>query len=62
VILPLVHARAVRLTVRRLDEAGFRVSMVEIKADKDQLRAELALSLRGLEGNVRRLRTKTTVS
>jgi chromosome segregation ATPase len=59
VILPLVHARAIRLTARRL-EAGLPVSMAEIKADKDQLRAELALSLRGLEGNVRRLRTKTT--
>lgn len=58
-ILPFVHARAVRLTARRL-EAGFPVSMAEIKADKDQLHAELALSLRGLEGNVRRLRTKTT--
>ena len=59
VSLPFVHARAVRLTARRL-EAGFPVSMAEIKADKDQLRAEVALSLRGLEGNVRRLRTKTT--
>src|SRR6266704_3688532 len=52
VILPFVHARAVCLAACRL-EAAVPVSMAEIKADKDQLRAELVLSLRRLEGNVR---------
>src|SRR6266516_548896 len=59
VILPFVHARAVCLAACRL-EAAVPASMAEIKAHKDQLRAERVLSLRRLEGNVRRLRTKTT--
>src|SRR6267378_2885469 len=37
-IVPLVHNRAVRLTTRRL-EAATPLSMAEIQADKDQLRA-----------------------
>src|ERR1700684_4284410 len=39
-IVPLVHNRAVRLTTRRM-EAATPLSMAEIQADKDQLRAEL---------------------
>src|SRR5580692_10031651 len=38
--IPMVHARAVRLTQRRL-EAMTPMSMAEIHADKDQLRAEI---------------------
>src|SRR5215211_6780606 len=59
VIVPLVHGRAVRLTVRRL-EAATPVSMAEIQADKDQLRAEFAMSTRRLEMSVEQLKTKTT--
>jgi chromosome segregation ATPase len=59
VILPLVHARAVRLTTRRL-EAAIPVSISEIQADKDQLRAEFAMSTRRLEMSVEQLRGKTT--
>src|SRR5215471_16128536 len=59
VILPLVHARAVRLTARRL-EAATPVSMAEIQADKDQLRAEFAMSTRRLEISVEQLKAKTT--
>ena len=59
VILPLVHARAVRLTARRL-EAATPVSMAEIQADKDQLRAEFAMSTRRLEMSVDQLKAKTT--
>jgi uncharacterized membrane protein YccC len=59
VILPLVHARAVRLTARRL-EAATPVSMAEIQADKDQLRAEFAMSTRRLEISVDQLKAKTT--
>jgi len=42
VIVPLVHNRAARLTMRRL-EAATPVSMAELQADKDQLRAEFAI-------------------
>ena len=59
VIIPLVHARAVRLTRRRL-EASIPVSVSEIQADKDQLRAEFAMSTRRLERSVEQLKTKTT--
>ena len=55
VVILFVHARAARLTTRPL-QAPFPVSMAEIKADKDQLRAELTMSLRGLEGKVKQLR------
>lgn len=59
VFIPLVHARAVRLTVRRM-EAATPLSMAEIQADKDQLRAEFAMSTRRLEMNVEQLKAKTT--
>jgi len=59
VIVPLVHARAVRLTAKRL-EASTPVSMAEIQADKDQLRAEFAMSTRRLEMSVDQLKAKTT--
>lgn len=59
VFIPLVHARAVRLTMRRL-EASTPLSMAEIQADKDQLRAEFAMSTRRLEMSVDQLKAKTT--
>lgn len=59
VVVPLVHNRAVRLTMRRL-EAATPLSMAEIQADKDQLRAEFAMSTRRLEVAVEGLRTKST--
>jgi len=58
-IIPLVHGRAVRLTMRRL-EAATPASMAEIQADKDQLRAEFAMSTRRLEMSVEQLKAKTT--
>src|SRR4051812_34990851 len=58
-ILPLVHNRAVRLTTRRL-EAATPLSMAEIQADKDQLRAEFAMSARRLEMSVDTLKSRTT--
>ena len=57
--VPLVHNRAVRLTMRRL-EAATPLSIAEIRADKDQLRAEFAMSTRRLEMSVAQLKTKTT--
>jgi chromosome segregation ATPase len=59
VLIPLVHNRAVRLTVRRL-EAATPLSMAEIQADKDQLRAEFAMSTRRLELSVEQMKAKTT--
>jgi chromosome segregation ATPase len=59
IFMPFVHGRAVRLTTRRL-EAAIPLSMAEIQADKDQLRAEFAMSTRRLEMSVEQLKTKTT--
>src|SRR5712672_144089 len=58
-VIPLVHARAVRLTMKRL-EAMTPMSMAEIQADKDQLRAEFAMSTRRLEMSVDTLKNKST--
>src|ERR1041384_4048164 len=59
VLIPLVHNRAVRLTTRRL-EAATPLSMAEIQADKDQLRAEFAMSTRRLEMSVDTIKNKST--
>jgi chromosome segregation ATPase len=59
IIIPFVHGRAVRLTIKRL-EAATPLSMTEIQADKDQLRAEFAMSTRRLEMSVDQLKGKTT--
>lgn len=59
IFVPLVHNRAVRLTTRRL-AAETPFSMAEIQAEKDQLRAEFAMSTRRLEMSVDQLKTKTT--
>lgn len=58
-LVPLVHNRAVRLTIRRM-EASTPFSMAEIQAEKDQLRAEFAMSTRRLEMSVEQLKAKTT--
>ena len=55
----LVHNRAVRLTMKRL-EAATPLSIAEIRADKDQLRAEFAMSTRRLEMSVEKMKAKTT--
>ncbi len=57
--IPLVHNRAVRLTTRRLD-AATPLSIAEIRADKDQLRAEFAMSTRRLELSVEQMKAKAT--
>jgi chromosome segregation ATPase len=56
-IIPAVWRRAVRLTKKRI-EAATPMSMAEFRADKDQLRAEFALSTRRLEMNVEALRKR----
>jgi chromosome segregation ATPase len=58
-VIPLVHARAVRLTMRRL-EALTPMSMAEIQADKDQLRAEFAMAMSRLEMTIEHMKAKTT--
>src|SRR5437870_9933113 len=58
-LIPLVHGRAVRLTMKRLDALN-PMSMAEIQADKDQLRAEFAMATRRLEMGVEQMKAKTT--
>jgi chromosome segregation ATPase len=57
VVMPAVWQRAVRLTKKRI-EAATPITMAEFRADKDQLRAEFALSTRRLEMNVEALRRR----
>jgi hypothetical protein len=56
-ILPAIWGRAVRLTKKRI-EAATPMSMAEFRADKDQLRAEFALTTRRLEKSVETLRAR----
>lgn len=56
-IVPAIWRRAVRLTTRRI-EAATPMSMAEFRADKDQLRAEFALSTRKLEMTIEQLRAR----
>jgi hypothetical protein len=58
-VAPLIHDRAVRLTMRRL-ENSIPQSMAEIQADKDLLRAEFAMSTRRLEIGVDELKEQNT--
>lgn len=57
--VPLVHNRAVRLTMKRL-EASTPISIAEIRADKDQLRAEFAMTTRRLQMRIEKLEAQTT--
>lgn len=56
-IMPSVWHRAVRLTKKRI-EAATPMTMAEFRADKDQLRAEFALTTRRLEKNIETLRKR----
>jgi hypothetical protein len=58
-VAPLIHDRAVRLTMRRL-ENSIPQSMAEIQADKDLLRAEFAMSTRRLEIGADELKEQNT--
>jgi len=59
VLISFVHHRAVRLTLRRVEDA-VPVSLAEIQADKDKLRAQFAMSARRLETTVDQLKAKAT--
>ncbi len=56
-VMPSIWRRATRLTKKRI-EAATPMTMSEFRADKDQLRAEFALSTRRLEMNVEALRKR----
>src|ERR1700724_3703115 len=56
--IPLVHNRGVRLTMKRL-EASMPLSIAEVRADKDQVRAEFAVSTRRLEMRIEKLKAQT---
>lgn len=56
-VMPAIWHRAVRLTKARI-EAATPMSLSEFRADKDQLRAEFALSTRRLEKNLEALRAR----
>jgi hypothetical protein len=58
-LVPFVHSRAVRLTMRRLEDS-IPQSMAEIQADKDALRAEFAVSTRRLEITIDELKNRDT--
>jgi len=57
--IPLVHNRAVRLTMKQL-EASTPLSTAEVRADKDQLRAESAMATRRLEMKIEMMKAQTT--
>src|SRR5438552_420197 len=57
-VVPAVHGRAVRLTMRRL-EAALPASMAEVAVEKDLLRAEFAKSARRLEVKIEQLQTNS---
>jgi chromosome segregation ATPase len=58
-LISSVHHRAVRLTQRRLQDS-IPVSLSEIQADRDKLRARFAMSARRLEVIVEQLEAKVT--
>jgi chromosome segregation ATPase len=58
-LISAVHHRAVRLTQRRLEDS-IPVSLTEIQADRDKLRARFAMSTRRLEVTIEQLEAKVT--
>jgi chromosome segregation ATPase len=58
-LISAVHHRAVRLTQRRLEDS-IPVSLTEIQADRDKLRARFAMQTRRLEVTVEQLEAKAT--
>jgi|SRR5262249_28976307 len=56
-LFPLVHSRAVRLTARRLANATPE-SITEVRAEKDLMRAEYAMSMRRIEVSVEETKKK----
>ena len=57
IVVPFVHERAVRLTTQKVLDAT-PVSLVEVQAGKDLLRAEFAMSMYRMETRLAAMRTK----
>jgi hypothetical protein len=57
-VAPAIWRRAVALTRRRI-EASVPLSLADIQADKDRMRAEFAMSTRRLEMSIKSLKEKT---
>ncbi len=57
--IPFVHARAVRLTEKKLDAAS-PISMKDIQTEKDMMRAEFAMTARRLETSIEELKNKAS--
>jgi hypothetical protein len=57
ILAPLIHERAVRMTVRRLS-AKRRGAVIDRRAHADQLRAQFAVSTLRLEAAMQETRTK----
>ena len=56
-VAPAIWRRAVALTRKRI-EASVPLSLAEIQADKDRMRAEFAMATRRLEMNIKALKEK----
>jgi len=57
IFVPAVHSRAVRMTRQHIVEAT-PLAFSEIRADKDHLRAQFAMSIRRLEVSIEEMRAK----
>ncbi len=57
--LPMIWNRAMKVSQRRI-EATIPVTVAEMAADKDQLRAEFAMSMSRLEDNLEKLKEKAS--
>jgi seryl-tRNA synthetase len=57
IIVPLVHNRAERLAIRRI-EGSVPLSVKEVMVSRDQLRAAFAVSTRRLENQIEQLRAR----
>jgi hypothetical protein len=55
ILIPQVHQRAVRLTIRRIRETE-PAGIAELRADKDGQRAQFAVAVHRLEKTITRLR------
>jgi hypothetical protein len=58
--VPAIHSRAVRLTARRY-QARMPLSVFELEAQKDLMRADFAMSLRRLEMIVEETKAKSVL-
>lgn len=57
-LVPVIHKRAVRITTRNMVDA-IPLAATEIRAEKDQMRAQFAMALRQLEVNIEDLKIKS---